>query len=88
MIEKVEETRPRFLIISSRFNPFTSGPMQNIPIFRWARNTAAREYTSIGIVDIRRDIPSRYQWEENVKLTRGMRDWLMIYERKPEYRLP
>lgn len=81
MIAAVEVARPRYFVFSSRFDPFTGASRRGAPLFRWARAVVRREFTRIGVVEIRRDGPSRYQWGENVPMPRGATDWLMVYER-------
>jgi hypothetical protein len=81
MVAAIEEARPRYLVISSRFDPFAQGPRRNAPLYRWARGAASREFTRIGVVEIRRDGPSRYDWGEHLAMPRGASNWLLIYER-------
>jgi hypothetical protein len=81
MIETIEATHPRYLVLSSRFDPFAPGPRRKAPLYRWARKAASREFTRIGLIEIRRDRPSVYHWGEDVVIRHKVPHWLAIYER-------
>ena len=81
MIAAFEQARPRYLVISSRFDPFQRGPWRDTPLYEWARGAVRREFVRIGVVEIRRDGPSRYHWGENLTMPPRNSDWLMVYER-------
>jgi hypothetical protein len=85
MIATVEATAPRYLVFSSRFDPFPRRPRRGARLYRWARELASREFTRIGVVEIRRDGPSHQRWGEAAALPPRTPDWLMVYERTASF---
>jgi hypothetical protein len=88
MIATIEATEPRYFVFSSRFDPFARGPRRGGRLYRWARETASREFTRIGVVEIRRDGPSQQRWGEAAALPPRTPDWLMVYERTASSQTP
>ena len=88
MIATIEATGPRYLVFSSRFDPFARRPRRGAPLYRWAREVASREFVRIGVVEIRRDGPSRYHWGDDATMPPRTPDWLMVYERTASSQTP
>jgi hypothetical protein len=81
LIAHVERAEPRYVVLSSRFNPFARRGESGAPLFAWVRKLVQREYRRVGVVEIRRDAPSVSRFGEEARKPPRTRDWLMLYER-------
>ncbi len=64
MIAQLERAQARLLVMVNVDTSWTRRPDSSGTIFDWTERTIAAAYVPVGLVEISRDAPASYRWDD------------------------